>query len=84
MKDNQKTKDLTAKEKADEIFSSVLYVMSLPQAPINENKEFAIKLCCGIIINEIIDALDWHELEYPNKQVDFWNEVLQEINKKNI
>ena len=35
--------------------------------------------CAKITVNEIIDAIDWHEFEAPNKQIEYWNEVLKEI-----
>jgi len=39
------------------------------------------KQCALIEVNEIIDSINWHPLEYPNKEIIFWNEVIEEINK---
>jgi hypothetical protein len=43
-------------------------------------KELA-KRCALIAFNEIIDAIDWHEFEVPNKELNFWFEVKKEIEK---
>ena len=37
------------------------------------------KQCAKIAVKEIISAIDWHEFETPNKQLEFWNGVLKEI-----
>ena len=40
----------------------------------------AIKLALNTV-DRIIEAIDWHILEYPNKQVDFWLYVRLVIDK---
>ena len=35
--------------------------------------------CAIITVDEIIDAIDWHEYEVPNDQLKFWFEVKREI-----
>ncbi len=30
-------------------------------------------------VNEIMDAIDWHEFETHNKELEYWNEVKNEI-----
>ena len=37
------------------------------------------KQCALIAVDEIIDAIDWHEYEVPNDQLKFWFEVKREI-----
>jgi hypothetical protein len=39
------------------------------------------KECALIMVDEIIDAIDWHEFEHPNKEFDYWYEVKTEIEK---
>lgn len=38
------------------------------------------KNCCLIAVDEIIESIDWHEFETPNKEINFWNDVKKEIN----
>lgn len=39
------------------------------------------KQCALIGVGEILNAIDWHEFETPNKEIDYWEEVKQEIEK---
>lgn len=39
------------------------------------------KVCALICVDEIINAIDWHEFETPNKEIEYWNEVKAEIEK---
>jgi vacuolar-type H+-ATPase subunit H len=39
------------------------------------------KQCAFIAVDEIMDAIDWHEFEVPNEQLKFWNKVKIEIKK---
>jgi hypothetical protein len=39
------------------------------------------KQCALIAVDEIIEAIDWHEFEHPNKEFDYWQEVKEEIEK---
>jgi hypothetical protein len=34
-----------------------------------------------VAVNEIIQAIDWHEYETPNKELNYWLEVRKEIKK---
>ncbi len=58
------------REKAIEIFDKFYDI------PVNWD---TAKDCARIVVEEIILAIDWHEFETPNKQLDFWNGVLKEI-----
>jgi hypothetical protein len=40
-----------------------------------------IKDCAKVTINEICEAINWHEFEVPNEEFNYWNEVKDEINK---
>ena len=46
------------------------------QLSLNEAKQ-----CALIAVDEIIEAIDWHEFEHPNKEFDYWQEVKEEIEK---
>jgi len=39
------------------------------------------KICARIAADEIIDAIDWHEYETPNKELNYWLDVRKEIEK---
>jgi hypothetical protein len=67
----------TPKEKAArlvELFWAGVQAFSLVEA-----KEAAL-----VAIDEIIDAVDWHEFEMPNTELEYWTEVKQEIEKFEI
>ena len=38
-----------------------------------------LKDCATFLVNEIIEAIDWHEYETPNKQINYWLDVRKEI-----
>ena len=57
---------MTAKEKARELIQSFSDASTLKQ-------------CATIAVNEIIDAIDWHEYETPNKQLNYWLDVRKHI-----
>jgi hypothetical protein len=40
-----------------------------------------LKDCAKITVNEIMIAIDWHEFETPNEQLNYWDEVKEEIKK---
>ena len=35
--------------------------------------------CAIIAVNEIIQAIDWHDYEMPNNETNYWLEVRKEI-----
>jgi hypothetical protein len=73
-----KNKVMTPKEKAQEL---ILKLNQLPKEGLSEwflSYQLA-KHSAIIIVDEIIDAIDWHEFEHPNKEFDYWYEVKQEI-----
>ena len=39
------------------------------------------KQCALIAVDEIINAIDWHEFETPNKELEYWKQVKQELEK---
>lgn len=35
--------------------------------------------CAIIAVEAILDAIDWHDFETPNKQIDHWQQVLNHL-----
>lgn len=62
---------MTPKEKAEELIHKYLQVY--------DGRVIQAKQCALIAVDEIIDAIDWHEYEVPNDQLKFWFEVIKEI-----
>lgn len=76
---------MTAKEKAKDLLHK--FYFSLPNnggftglCNINQRWEEG-KICALIAVNEIIDAIDWHEYETPNKELNYWLDIRKEIEK---
>ena len=66
---------MEAKEKANELVNKYLLATA-----VGFYIDDAIK-CALIAVDEILDTIDWHEFESPNKEITFWEEVKNEINK---
>ena len=64
----------TPKEKAQELFTNFRFVLSLPDAPLGENKDVIAKQCALICVDEILD-LDFFSLEGR----EYWEEVRKEL-----
>lgn len=62
---------MTPKEKAEELVNRMLKNTL--------ESHYYAKQCALITVDEIIDAIDWHEYEVPNDQLKFWFEVIKEI-----
>jgi hypothetical protein len=41
--------------------------------------QYNAKQCAIIAVDEILEAIDWHDHETPNKEIDFWQEVKKEL-----
>ena len=88
---------MTPKEKALDLIATYRYILSLPNAPLGDNKDAITKQCALIAVDEIILSApfepadtDWDEAGasaqywYPQKLEDsakWWAEVKQEIEK---
>ena len=73
---------MTPKEKAKELVDKFLYANKghfYQDSPLEDLE--AAKECALVAVDEIIDAIFWHEFEVPNKEVKFWFEVKKEIEK---
>lgn len=62
-----KTPKEKAKELVNKMFDSTLIIYD------------EAKTCAIIAVDEIIIAIDWHEFETPNKEIEYWQLVKQEI-----
>jgi hypothetical protein len=73
----------TPKEKAQELVNTYRMIL------MDEDTDCGNELLCTSIaiknavvaVNEIIDAIDWHEFETPNKELNYWLDVRKEIKK---
>ena len=43
------------------------------------NHALTTRDCAMVCVDEIIDAIDWHEFEVPNERLNYWQQVKQEI-----
>lgn len=66
---------MTPKEKAKQLVDKYYGITDVNWG-IRQQKE-----CALIAIAEIIEAIDWHEFEPPNREFEFWDEVKTEIEK---
>jgi hypothetical protein len=66
---------MTPKEKAQELLSTYRYALSLPNAPLGENKGAVSKQCALIAVNEIIS----NRLRIPGIDKLYWRSVKQHI-----
>jgi hypothetical protein len=73
---------MTPKEKALSIVNTYRMIL------MDEDTDCGNEILCTSIaiknalvaVNEIIDAIDWHEYEMPNNETNYWLEVRKEIN----
>lgn len=78
----------TPKQKAEELvekFTKDKIICHIPYAGAYANYttltvEEAVKVAL-IACDEIIEAIDWHEFETPNKEFEYWQEVKNELQK---
>ena len=59
---------MTPKEKAKELIEDF-------------NDALTVKNCAIIKVNHIMHVIDWHEFETPNEELNYWNQVKEEIKK---
>lgn len=78
---------MTSKEKAKELFN----IMSNQTYSYQEyaGAHYSIceigyeagKKCALIAVDEIIEAIDWHDYDFPNITMEYWQEVKKEIDE---
>ena len=61
---------MTPKEKAEELYVGYWYLT---------NDSRIAKQCAIIAVNHIMHVIDWHEFETPNEELNYWNQVKEEI-----
>lgn len=71
---------MTPKEKAKELVSRFNFEHLGDRYVLHQTVEES-KRCALIAVNEIINAIDWNESEYPVSEELFWLEVIKEIEK---
>ena len=68
---------MTPKDKAKELVDKMWNIDERYRSiGFNEAKQ-----CALVAVDEILDAVDWHEFETPNEELNYWNQVKEEINK---
>jgi hypothetical protein len=78
---------MTPKEKAVELFTDYRYILSIPNAPLGELKDFMAKQCSLRAVDEILEFMrmdDEHSDTASNANsvwVNYWLTVKQEIEK---
>lgn len=70
----------TPKEKAKEMVNEIHKVLVINDYLHSHKASIRLAL---ISIDEICEAINWHEFETPNKEFDYWNKVKLEIEKLN-
>lgn len=65
---------MTPKEKAKELVDKM-------GKCVNTITNIPLKKCALIAVDEIIEAIDWHYYETPNNEIQYWEQVRQEIEK---
>jgi hypothetical protein len=66
---------MTQKEKAKELVESMAFICR------ECDYEYKAKQCALIAVEQIKEAIFWHPYESPNFELEYWNEVKQEIEK---
>jgi hypothetical protein len=65
---------MNPKEKAKELIEKYQFVCIQNYTSMHE-----VKRCVLIAIDEICEAIDWHEFDHPNEEWDYWNRVKKEV-----
>lgn len=68
---------MTPKEKAQELVYNIMF----KDTSFNRVDRLVAHKIALICVDEICEAINWHEFESPNKQWEYWNNVKQEIEK---
>ena len=71
---------MTPKQKADKLCIDFLMKPNTTDIRFYMDKQLA-KQCALIAVDEILEAIDWHAYEAPNKEIFFWEQVKTEIEK---
>ena len=66
---------MTPKEKAEELFTTYRFSLSIPNAPLGDLKDSIAKQCALIAVDEIINIWEYSDTE----EKWWWQQVKQEI-----
>jgi hypothetical protein len=75
---------MTPKEKAEDLFSTYRYALSIPNAPLGELKDDVAKKCALVAVDEIINnnsKIPGLLTQDTMRNTWYWQEVKQEIEK---
>jgi hypothetical protein len=75
---------MTPKEKAKQLVNTYIDIENKFNVDLFCDEcgiERAAKYCALIAVDEILEAIDWHEFEHPNDEINYWFEVKEEIEK---
>jgi hypothetical protein len=70
---------MTPKENAEELFNQ--YANVIYDRALTVMQYEICKQCALIAVEEIKEAIFWHPFESPNFELEYWQEVKQEIEK---
>lgn len=76
---------MTPKEKAEQLvknYISITETFEFNGVVTTNIRDYNLaKKCALIAVDEIIEAIEWHEYETPNKEIIYWYNVKKEIEK---
>ena len=71
---------MTAKDKATELLNKFFLTLTAGgEIGFATKRKHVAKTHALIAVDEIIEAIDWHEVEIPNEQFVYWQEVKKEL-----
>ncbi len=75
---------MTPKEKAEELFTTYRFCLSVPNAPLGDLKDSIAKQCALIAVNQVVDEIisfdyQMSEAKLFDKDLKYWLDVLKEI-----
>ena len=72
----------TPKEKALDLIATYRYILSLPNAPLGDNKDAIAKQCALIVVDEVYIIGPWSlETDIKEDSKQYWQEVKEELEK---
>ena len=72
---------MTPQQKAQEIYNKLVVNIQRYDEYVDDRSKFKTIQCALIAVEEIKEAIFWHPFESPNFELEYWQEVKNEINK---
>jgi hypothetical protein len=73
---------METKEKAEELFTTYRFSLSIPNAPLGDLKDSIAKQCALIAVDEIIAQIEPSvSMDVISARINYWKEVKKEIEK---